>query len=91
VPAPPSSVLEPLWVQVAALLPTRQVRHPLAATGPASLTGSCSTSSSRCWSSAAATAASPTTPARRPPAPPTGRVDQHRGGRTTPLGGAGRL
>ena len=28
-PALPSSVLEPLWVQVAALLPTRQVRHPL--------------------------------------------------------------
>jgi hypothetical protein len=29
VPAVPSSVLEPLWVQVAALLPTRQVHHPL--------------------------------------------------------------
>jgi transposase len=29
VPALPSSVLEPLWVQVAALLPTRQVDHPL--------------------------------------------------------------
>jgi transposase len=29
VPALPSSILEPLWVQVAALLPTRQVRHPL--------------------------------------------------------------
>src|SRR5436190_22634582 len=29
VPALPSSVLEPLWVQVAALLPTRQVHHPL--------------------------------------------------------------
>ena len=28
-PALPSSVLEPLWVQVAALLPARQVRHPL--------------------------------------------------------------
>ena len=28
-PALPSSVLEPLWVQVAALLPTRQVHHPL--------------------------------------------------------------
>ena len=28
-PALPSSVLEPLWVQVAALLATRQVRHPL--------------------------------------------------------------
>jgi transposase len=29
VPALPSSVLEPLWVQVAALLPDRQVHHPL--------------------------------------------------------------
>jgi transposase len=29
VPALPSSVLEPLWVQVAALLPARQVAHPL--------------------------------------------------------------
>jgi transposase len=29
VPALPSSVLEPRWVQVAGLLPTRQVRHPL--------------------------------------------------------------
>jgi transposase len=29
VPALPSSVLEPLWVQIAALLPTRQVSHPL--------------------------------------------------------------
>jgi transposase len=29
VAALPSSVLEPLWVQVAALLPARQVHHPL--------------------------------------------------------------
>jgi transposase len=29
VPALPSSILEPLWVQVAALLPTRHVHHPL--------------------------------------------------------------
>jgi transposase len=29
VPALPSSILEPLWVQIAALLPTRQVHHPL--------------------------------------------------------------
>ena len=28
-PALPSSVLEPLWVQIAALLPDRQVHHPL--------------------------------------------------------------
>jgi hypothetical protein len=67
VPALPSSVLEPLWVQVAALLPTRQVRHPLGCHRPASLIGSSSTSSSRSWCSAAGIAASPTTPARRPP------------------------
>jgi transposase len=29
VPALPSSILEPLWVQFAALLPTRSVHHPL--------------------------------------------------------------
>jgi transposase len=29
VPALPSSILEPLWVQIAALLPTRQYHHPL--------------------------------------------------------------
>jgi transposase len=29
VPALPSSILEPLWVQVAALPPDRQVHHPL--------------------------------------------------------------
>jgi transposase len=29
VPALPSSILEPLWVQFAALLPTRHVHHPL--------------------------------------------------------------
>jgi transposase len=29
VPALPSSILEPLWVQVAALLPAHQVHHPL--------------------------------------------------------------
>jgi transposase len=29
VPALPSSILEPLWVQIAALLPTRQIHHPL--------------------------------------------------------------
>ena len=28
-PALPSSILEPSWVQVAALLPARQVHHPL--------------------------------------------------------------
>ena len=28
-PALPSSILEPLWVQVVAVLPTRQVHHPL--------------------------------------------------------------
>jgi transposase len=29
VPTLPSSILEPLWVQMSALLPTRQVHHPL--------------------------------------------------------------
>jgi hypothetical protein len=29
VPGLPSSILEPLWVQVSALLPTRQIDHPL--------------------------------------------------------------
>jgi transposase len=29
VPALPPSILEPLWAQFAALLPTRQVHHPL--------------------------------------------------------------
>src|SRR6266545_4986732 len=29
VPALPSSILEPLWVQISALLPTRQDTHPL--------------------------------------------------------------
>ncbi len=47
-PALPSSILEPLWVQVAALLPPRQDTHPLGC------------------HLAAATAASPITPARRP-------------------------
>jgi transposase len=34
VPALPSSILEPLWVQVAALLPARQVHHPLSCHRP---------------------------------------------------------
>jgi len=29
VPALPASILEPLWAQFAALLPTRQASHPL--------------------------------------------------------------
>jgi hypothetical protein len=46
VPALPSCILEPLWDQVAALLPTRQDTHR-AATASVSPTGSSSTSSSR--------------------------------------------
>jgi hypothetical protein len=46
VPALPSSILEPLWVQIAALLPTRQVHHPLGCHRPASPTASSLTSSS---------------------------------------------
>jgi hypothetical protein len=45
-PALPSCILEPLWDQVAALLPTRQDSH-WAATASVSPTGSSSTSSSR--------------------------------------------
>jgi transposase len=48
-----------LWVQVAALLPARQVHHPLGCHRPASPTDWSSTSSSRAWCSAAATAGSP--------------------------------
>src|SRR6266542_6569146 len=33
-PALPSSILEPLWAQLAALLPTRQVHHPLSCHRP---------------------------------------------------------
>jgi hypothetical protein len=43
----PSSILEPLWVQVTALLPTRQVYHRWAATARVSPTGASSTSSSK--------------------------------------------
>jgi hypothetical protein len=67
VPALPSSVLEPLWIQIAALLLTRRDTHPLGCHRPASLTGSASTSSSRSWGSAAGIAASPTPPARPRP------------------------
>jgi hypothetical protein len=67
VPALPSSILEPLWVQVAALLPARQDAHPVGCHRPTSPTGLSSTSSSNSWCLAAATAASPTRPARRPP------------------------
>ena len=58
-PAISACILEPLWDQFTALLPTRQVHHPWAATAGASLTASSSTSSSKSWCSAAATAASP--------------------------------
>jgi hypothetical protein len=66
VPALPSSILEPLWIQFAALLPTHHDAHPLGCHRPRIPTGSSSTSSFRSWCSAAATAASPTTAARRP-------------------------
>ena len=62
-----------------------------AATARASPTGSCSTSSSRCWCSAAATAASPTTPARPLPCGAAGMSGSLPGSPSNALGGAGRL
>jgi hypothetical protein len=69
--------------------PTAKTSIRSAVTGPASLTASCSTSSSRSWCSAAATAGSPTPPARRHPAPP--RCVDPRRGRAAAPGRAGRL
>ena len=65
-PALPSSILEPLWPVAALLLPVMSIIRS-AATGPGSPTGSCSTSSSRSWCSAVATAGSLITPARPRP------------------------
>jgi hypothetical protein len=62
VPVVPSCLLEPLWDQVAALLPRHRTSHPdhrWAATVAASPTGPSSSTSSRPWSPAPATDASP--------------------------------
>jgi transposase len=64
----PSSVLEPLWVQVSALLPARQVHHPLGCHRPRIPDRIVFDKLIQRWSSAADIAASPTPPARRPPA-----------------------
>src|SRR5215216_3241099 len=66
-PAIPPFIREPLWDQFAALLPQPQATHPLGRHRPASPTRPSSTSSSKCWCSAAATGASPTLPAQPPP------------------------
>jgi hypothetical protein len=86
VPALPSSVLEPLWVQVAALRPARQDPHPLGCHRRRIPTGWGSTSSSRCWCSAAATGASPSHLLGDHPASPPGCVAQRRGGRAAAPG-----
>ena len=65
-PAIPPFIREPLWDQFAALLPQPQATHPLGRHRPASPTRPSSTSSSKCWCSAAATGASPTLPAQPP-------------------------
>jgi hypothetical protein len=62
-----------------------------AATAPASPTGSSSTSSSRCWCSAAATAASPITPAPPPRCGAAATSGSPSGGRAAAPGRAGRL
>jgi hypothetical protein len=66
-PVLPSWITDPVWGQFHALLPERIDQHPLGCHRPGSATGSCSTSSSRRWSSAAATSAWPTTPAQNAP------------------------
>jgi hypothetical protein len=67
VPALPSSVLDPLWVQVAALLPTPQVRHPLGCHRPRIADRVVFDKLIQVLVLAVGIAASPTTPARRPP------------------------
>jgi hypothetical protein len=66
VPALPSSVLEPLWVQFAALLPARQVHHPLGCHRPRVPDRVIFNKLIQVLVLAAATAASPTRPAQRP-------------------------
>jgi hypothetical protein len=66
VPALSSSVLEPCGSRSPRCCHCARTLIRWAATAPASPTGSSSTSSSRCWCSAAATGASPMPPARRP-------------------------
>ena len=68
VPALPSSILEPFWVQVAALLPTRQVSHPLGCHRPRIADRVAFDKLTHVLGcSAAATGGSPITPARPPP------------------------
>jgi transposase len=65
-PALPSSILEPLWVQFAALLPTRQVHHPLGCHRRRIPDRVIFDKLIQVLVFAAATAGSPITPARRP-------------------------
>jgi hypothetical protein len=67
VPALPPSILEPLWVQFAALLRTRQVHHPLGCHRPRVPDRVVFDKLIQILVFAPATAASPIRPARRPP------------------------
>jgi transposase len=68
VPALPSSILEPLWVQFAALLPTRHVHHPLGCHRPRIPDRLVFDKLIQAWCSAAATAAPPArSPRGQPP------------------------
>jgi hypothetical protein len=66
VPALPSSILEPLWVQFAALLPTRQVHHPLGRHRPRIPDRVIFDMLIQILVFGSATAASPTPPVRQP-------------------------
>jgi hypothetical protein len=63
----PPSILEPLWDQFAALLPHRDDAHPLGCHRARLPEWVIFDKLIRAWSSAAATAASPTTPVQQPP------------------------
>ncbi len=63
-PALPPYIIEPIWQQFSALLPEREVDHPLGRHAPVYPTESSSRSWFRCWCSDAPTGASPTGRAR---------------------------
>ena len=90
-PALPSSVLEALWVQVAALLPTRQDTHPPGCHRPRIPDRIVFDKLIQVPVFGCGTAAPPITAARRPPAPPPRRVDRPGPDRAAAPCGARRL
>ena len=72
-------VLEPLWVQVAALLPTHHDPHPLGCHRPRIPDRVVFDKLIQILVFGCGTAASPTTPARRPPCAATGMSGSPRG------------